>query len=498
MPDISKEKRGTMAQAEKIDLMRIPPQSLEAEQALLGAILTNNRAMEKVVEFLKPEHFANAIHGKIFAACQTLLERGRLADPITLKDYFASEGSLNEIGGQDYIFNLAKASTTTINAGDYGQQIFDRYMRRQLIALGTDVVNDAFDITLENPSQKQIENAEAKLYELANEGELEGGPKVFSLAMKAAVESAERAMKNPNGISGVPTGLLDMDSLMGGLHDSDLIILAGRPAMGKTALATCIAFNVARRFQEENKANSTKKGVAFFSLEMSAEQLAARILSTYTHVGGQAMRTGKLTGEQFDTIASALSMLNTLPLYVDDTPGITVNTIKNRARRLKRDKEKGLGLIVIDYLQLIQESGRSENRVQALSEMTRGLKIMAKELQVPVLVLSQLSRLVEQRDNKRPQLSDLRESGSIEQDADIVMFVYREAYYLEQEQPIQRPKETPDAFQKRILEWEQKKIDLAKRAEAIISKQRHGPTGTVHLFFDGQFTEFGNLERQEK
>ena len=325
---------------------------------------------------------------------------------------------------------------------------------------------------------------------------MEGGPSPFSVGLKQAVESAEKAMRNPNGISGLPTGLIDMDKLMGGLHNSDLLILAGRPAMGKTALATCIAFNVARKMQEENKKSDTKQGVAFFSLEMSAEQLAGRILSTYTHIGGQAMRTGKLTGEQFDEIAGALSMLNSLPLYIDDTPGITVNTIKNRARRLKRDKEKGLGLIVIDYLQLISGGGRSENRVQELSEITRALKIMAKELNVPVLVLSQLSRLVEQRDNKRPQLSDLRESGSIEQDADIVMFVYREAYYLENEAPVQRPKETQEAFQKRILEWEQKKIDLAKCAEAIISKQRHGPTGTVHLFFDGQFTEFGNLEKE--
>ena len=481
---------------EKSEQMRIPPQSLEAEQALIGAILTNNRAMEKVVEFLKPEHFASTVHSKIFAACQTLLERGRLADPITLKEYFANDGTLDDVGGQEYIFKLANASTTIINAGDYGKQIFDRYLRRQLIGLGTEIVNDAFDINLDNDSNKQIENAEKMLYELANEGELEGGPSPFSVGLKQAVESAEKAMRNPSGISGLPTGLIDMDKLMGGFHNSDLLILAGRPAMGKTALATCIAFNIARKMQEENKKSDTKQGVAFFSLEMSAEQLAGRILSTYTHIGGQAMRTGKLTGEQFDEIAGALSMLNSLPLYIDDTPGITVNTIKNRARRLKRDKEKGLGLIVIDYLQLISGGGRSENRVQELSEITRALKIMAKELNVPVLVLSQLSRLVEQRDNKRPQLSDLRESGSIEQDADIVMFVYREAYYLENDAPVQRPKETQEAFQKRILEWEQKKIDLAKRAEAIVSKQRHGPTGTIHLFFDGQFTEFGNLEQE--
>ncbi len=480
------------------DQLRIPPQSLEAEQALIGAILTNNRAMEKVIEFLKPEHFANTAHRKIFAACQTLLEKGRLADPITLKEYFSNDGNLEEVGGQDYIFKLANASTTIINAGDYGRQIFDRYLRRQLISLGTEIVNDAFEINLEKDSSQQIENAEKMLYELANEGELEKGPAPFSIGLKQAVESAEKAMRNPSGISGISTGLLDIDKLMGGLHNSDLLILAGRPGMGKTALATCIGFNVARKMQAENKKSDTKQGVAFFSLEMSSEQLASRILSTYTHIEGQLMRTGKLTGEQFDEIAGALSMLTTLPLYIDDTPGITVNTIKNRARRLKRDKEKGLGLIIIDYLQLITGTSHTENRVQELSEITRALKIMAKELDVPVLVLSQLSRLVEQRDNKRPQLSDLRESGSIEQDADIVMFVYRESYYLKNEEPIQRPKETQEAFQKRILEWEQKKIDLEKQAQVLISKQRHGPTGNIDLFYDGRYTEFGNLEKENK
>ena len=476
--------------------LRMPPQSLEAEQALLGAILTNNRAMEKVNEFLKPEHFASPIHGKVYKACQTLMERGRLADPITLKDYFSGEGALEEIGGFDYLTRLAASSTTTINAKDYGTQIFDRYMRRQLISLGTDVVNDAFEVSLENSAVKQIETAEKMLYDLANEGELEGGPKPLSEGLMQLLTTTQEAMANPNGLGGVPTGLTDLDALLGGLRNSNLIILAGRPAMGKTALATCIAANVAQHFKEENKKNVEKKSVAFFSLEMSAAELAGRIASNYMQIEGHRISSGKITATEFEKLAETLKDVEDLPLLVDETPGVTVTAIKNRARRMKRDKSQGLGLIIIDYLQLIQESGRAENRVQALSEMTRTLKIMAKELDVPVIVLSQLSRLVESRDNKRPQLSDLRESGSIEQDADIVMFVFREAYYLQNEQPVQKERETNEAFQKRCQEWEQKKIDLEKQAEAIVAKQRHGSTGTARLYFDGKYTFFGNLAKE--
>ncbi len=476
--------------------VRILPQNLEAEQALLGALLTNARALEKVNDFLKPQHFALAVHGKIFEAIQTLNEHGRIADVITLKEYMKDDPSLKELGGDSYLMTLATASTSLINAADYGKQIFDRYLRRELIAFGTDTVNDAFTISYENDASKQIETAEHKLYELANEGELEGGPVPLLSGLKETLQMTEKAMQDPSGISGLPTGLIDIDKLMGGLHDSDLIILAGRPAMGKSALATCIAFNIAKKLEEENKKKQEKKAVAFFSLEMSTEQLATRILSTYTHISSHDMRRGRLQAEQFDEMAGALSLLNKLPLYIDDTPGITVNGIKTRARRLKRDKDKGLALIVIDYLQLISGSGRTDNRVQELSEITRSLKLLAKELNVPVLVLSQLSRLVEMRDNKRPQLSDLRESGSIEQDADVVMFVYREIYYLQNDVPQQRGNETQDKFQLRMQEWEQKKLDIAKKAEAIIAKQRHGPTGTANLFFNGEFTEFGNLEQE--
>lgn len=480
-----------------IETNRLPPQNIEAEQALLGAILSNNKALESVSEFLLPEHFANPVLGKIYNACRTYIEQGRIADPITLRAIFANDEDLKNVGGAGYLMKLAAASTTIINAGDYGRQILDRYIRRRLIDVGTGMVNDAFTIKIDEEAKQQIEHAEKELYEIANEGETTGGPKILNSALRETLISTENAMKNPTGVAGITTGLVDIDKLLGGLHNSDLIILAGRPAMGKSALATTIAFNAAKFFEEENKKPGVeKRSVAFFSLEMSAEQLATRILSSKAKVSSHLMRTGKLTNDQFDELAAGVSLLSKIPLYIDETPGITVQAIKNRARRLKRDKSKGLGLIVIDYLQLISSSGRPENRVQELSEMTRALKIMAKELDVPVIVLSQLSRLVEQRDNKKPMLSDLRESGSIEQDADIVMFVYREIYYLQNEEPKRHQNETPERFALRVAEWEQKKIELANQAEAIIAKQRHGPCGTVKLFFAGEYGRFSDLEKE--
>ena len=482
--------------ATEIETNRLPPQNTEAEQALLGAILSNNRALEKVSEFLLPEHFANPAHGRIYEACRNYIEQGRIADPITLKSAFANDETLKDVGGADYLMRLAVASTTIINAGDYGRQILDRYIRRRLIDVGTNMVNEAFTIKVNEEALSQVEIAEKELYEIANEGETTGGPKMLNAALRETLISTENAMKNPTGVAGTTTGLVDLDKLLGGLHDSDLIILAGRPAMGKSALATTIAFNAAKFYEEENKKPDTeKKSVAFFSLEMSAEQLATRILSSKAQVSSHLMRTGKLSNDQFDELAAGVSLLSKIPLYIDDTPGITVQAIKNRARRMKRDKTKGLGLIVIDYLQLITTAGRSENRVQELSEMTRALKIMAKELNVPVIVLSQLSRLVEQRENKKPMLSDLRESGSIEQDADIVMFVYREIYYLQNDEPKRHLNETPERFALRVAEWEQKKIEIANQAEAIIAKQRHGPVGTVKLFFSGEYGRFSDLEQ---
>ncbi len=480
------------------NVMRIPPQNLEAEQALLGAILSNNRALEKVSEFLRAECFANPVHGKIYEACRSYIEKGRSADPITLKAFFEGDNALKDVGGSTYLAELAAASTNIINAADYGRQILDRYLRRQMIALGTDIVNDAFAISMDEEAITQVEAAEKKLYQIANAGEMSGGPQQLNQGLEASLISVQNAMNSKGGISGVSTGLLDMDNLLSGLHNSDLLILAGRPAMGKSALALTMAYNAAVKFEEDNKKNAEKKSVVFFSLEMSAEQLASRILSAKAQVPGHLMRSGKITEEQFDELTAGVSLLNRLPLYIDETPGITVTAIKNRARRMKRNKEQGLGLIVIDYLQLITAGGgRNENRVQELSEMTRQLKIMAKELNVPVLVLSQLSRLVEQRDNKRPMLSDLRESGSIEQDADIVMFVYREIYYLRNNEPVKHLNETPEKFELRRQEWIAKQAEIENQAEAIIAKQRHGPVGTVKLYFNGEFGKFGNLQQPE-
>lgn len=479
--------------------MRIPPQNLEAEQALLGAVLSNNRALEKVAEFLNPDCFSNPIHGKIYEICCQFNQQGRIADPITIKAYFKDDEALKSVGGTDYLAELAAASTNIINAYDYGRQILDCYIRRQMIALGTDIVNDAFDIALNDEAVGQIEQAEKRLYEIATGNDLSGGPKAIKDAMDTSLKTLQEAMNSPNGLSGVTTGLSDVDDVLSGLHNSDLIILAGRPGMGKSAMALTIAYNAAVKFEEENKKEGIeKKSVAFFSLEMSAEQLASRILSAKAQIPGDKMRSGKINEEQFDELAAGASLLCRLPLFIDETSGITVSAIKNRARRLKRDKEKGLGLIVIDYLQLISSNSRSENRVQELSEMTRQLKIMAKELNVPVLVLSQLSRLVEQRENKRPQLSDLRESGSIEQDADVVMFVFRENYYLKNDKPVQRANETADKYNLRIIDWQKQLQETLNTAELIIAKHRHGKTATVPLYFNGEFGKFGNLQKGPK
>ena len=479
-----------------IETNNIPPQNLEAEQALLGAILSNNEAMAKVSDFLRPEHFSDPEHGKIYEACRSYIQQNRLADPITLKAVFANDDALKNVGGANYLMKLAAASTTIINAGDYGHQILDRYIRRRLIGVGTDMVNDARAISLNEEAISQVEKAEKALYDIATEGETTGGPKQLSEALNESLRSTETAMKDPSGVAGTTTGLRELDKWMGGLHDSDLIILAGRPGMGKSALATTIAFNAAKFFESENKKPDTeKKSVAFFSLEMSAEQLATRILSAKARVPGELMRTGKLTEDQFEEVAAGVSLLSKLPLYIDETPGITVQAIRNRARRLKRDKTKGLGLIVIDYLQLLSSKEKHESRVLELSAMTRELKMMAKDLKVPVIALSQLSRTVEQRDNKRPMLSDLRESGSIEQDADIVMFVYREVYYMKQAgEPARHSNETADRYEVRLAEWKQKLIDVENQAEINIAKHRHGKPGTIKLFFEGDYARFTDLE----
>ena len=428
-------------------LYRSPPSNDEAEQALLGAILANNAAYEKVSDFLRPEHFADAIHGRIYEACGKLIERGQIANAIQLKNLFEQETALADVGGAQYLAKLQGSYVTIINAADYGQTIHDLYLRRQLIALGEDVVNEAFEQDLDTPAARQIEVAEEQLYNLAEAGQTERGLTLFKHAVIESLHMTEAALQRDGSLAGVSTGLTDLDRLLGGLHSSDLIILAGRPSMGKTALATNIAFYAANNPREERDAEGNPvripEVVAFFSLEMSAEQLASRILSERARLPSDKMRKGEISDEEYDRLFEASRTLHETPLFVDDTPAVSISQMRTRARRLKR--QHGLSMIVVDYLQLMQPSSkRSDNRVQEVSEITRGLKAIAKDLNVPVLALSQLSRQVEQREDKRPQLSDLRESGSIEQDADVVMFVYRDQYYAERAEPTQRDDETDE------------------------------------------------------
>lgn len=482
---------------EQLDTSALP-QNLEAEQALIGAILANNKAYEKVSEYLKSFHFADSIHAKIFEVMAKLIQRGHIADVITLKNYFEQEGTLNEVGGHKYLVKLADSSSPLTNVEYYAQFIYDKYLRRELINTGYEIVNDALKEDLDADATTQIETAEKKLFELSNQGDSQGGFIDFSQALTTSLGHIEQAYQKDGKISGLPSGLDALDEKTGGLNNSDLIIIAGRPAMGKTALATNIAYNVAEFMSHDKSVDPKSRGVAFFSLEMSSDQLAGRILSTVTQTPGHKMRTGELDNSEFTRIAAAVRELETIPLYIDDTPGLNINSIRTRARRLKRNK--GLGLIVIDYIQLIMGTGSKKtegNRVQELSEISRGLKILAKELEVPVIALSQLNRGVEQRDDKRPVMSDLRESGSIEQDADIVMFVFRENYYIQNEEPKQKAAETPEHLQTRMEEWQKRVRETANLGEVIIGKQRHGPTGTVKLFWNGEFAEFGNLTKEE-
>ena len=473
---------------------RQPPHNIAAEKALLGAIFVNNRAFERLSEFLRPEHFAIQQHGSIYAAAAQLIQRGQIADPVTLRRFFEQEQTLAEIGGPAYLIELAESATTVINAGEYGRLIHDLHLKRELINIGEEMVNDAFSGAVDRTATNQIEQAEQSLYELATTGEYDRGFETFADSLNKALEMADRAHKREGKLAGATTGFRDLDLLLGGLHPSDLVILAGRPGMGKTALATNIAYNAAYAHSRSKGAEGAVVG--FFSLEMSSEQLAARVLSEQTNISSDAMRKGQLSNDEFDRIASAVPVLNRIPMFIDDTPGLTVSALRTRARRLQRQHD--LGLIVVDYLQLISStaSARPDNRVQEVSEITRGLKVLAKELNVPVLALSQLSRQVESRDDKKPQLSDLRESGSIEQDADVVMFIFREEYYVNQRKPVQRDEEDAGKFAGRYAKWEELKARVENIAEIIVAKQRHGPVGSVPLNFLGRFTRFGDLDRE--
>ncbi|MBW8310113.1 MAG: replicative DNA helicase [Candidatus Paracaedibacteraceae bacterium] len=460
-----------------------PPYNLEAEQGLLGVLLLDNSMMERVGDFLKPYHFADAIHGKIFEGICRFVERGQIADPVTLKDYFERDKALEAVGGAAYLVDMANSVLSMSSAADYGKLIHDLFLRRELLKIGQEICGSAKTYEFDTTAVNQIEQAEKQLFDLATKGQSNGGLLPFTLAITEALQMAEMAFKRDSHIVGVTSGLIDLDRYLGGLHPSDLLILAGRPSMGKTTLATNIAFNAAKAVLD-NDPNGAP--VAFFSLEMSSEQLASRILASESAVSSDKIRRGDIRAEDFPKFVEVTRTLQDLPLFIDDTAGITVNAIRNRCRRLKR--QHGLGLIVIDYLQLIEAGGSKrggDNRVQEISDISRGLKAIAKELDVPVIALSQLSRAVEQREDKRPMLSDLRESGSIEQDADVVMFVYRDEYYLER----RRPPEGTDKF----MQWQEEMQKVYKQAEVIIAKQRHGPVGTVKLYFDGALTKFGNL-----
>jgi replicative DNA helicase len=482
---------------------RSPPANIEAEQALLGAILVNNAAFHRVAEFLRPEHFAEGVHGRIFAAIAKLIERGQIANPVTLKNLFDQDGALQEIGGAQYLARLAAAVVTIINAEDYGRTIHDLHLRRQLIVIGEDVVNEAFAYDLERGAPQQIEAAEHRLFELATTGESQGGFRPFTDALTEAIGMAETAFKRSGRTTGISTGYIDLDKLLGGLHPSDLVVIAGRPSMGKTAIATNIGFNAARAFRGERRGDGSVVAedgarIGFFSLEMSSEQLATRILSEESGVASNDIRKGEVSHEDLYRFIEASQRLAAVPFFIDDTPALGIAGLRTRARRLKRIH--GLDLIIIDYLQLIRGSGdgRPDHRVQEISEITRGLKTLAKELAVPVVALSQLSRAVEAREDKRPMLSDLRESGSIEQDADVVIFVYREEYYLSRGEPARRPDEMEEKYNDRYERWHKRLAEVTGTAELIVAKQRHGPIGTVTLRFDHATTRFENYVSDDR
>jgi replicative DNA helicase len=452
--------------------------------------MIDNRLVEDVQLKLKPHHFFEPLHGRIYEAILKLTDSNRVANPVTLRPLFESDESIKEVGGPAYLAQLTGSGAAVIGARDFAGQVYDLALLRALVGVGRDLVEGALDTSEDVAPLAQIERAESALYSVAEEGGAEGRAKSFSDATKEALEMAERALNSGGHLSGFTTGLESLNAKIGGLHKSDLIIVAGRPGMGKSALGTNIGFAAARRFLQdvENGIEAGKSAgapVALFSLEMSADQLATRILAEQSGISSENLRMGRISQQEFRQLARAAAELQSLPLYIDDTPGLTIAALRTRARRLKR--QKGIGVVVVDYLQLLQGSGRgssADNRVQEISEISRGLKQLAKELDVPVIGLSQLSRAVEQREDKRPQLSDLRESGSIEQDADIVLFIYREDYYLAAKQPTD---DHPD-----FAEWQEQMNRAYGRAEVIVAKQRHGATGKVPLRFDSRITKFSD------
>ena len=464
------------------------PHNIEAEQQLLGAILTNNDIYDRIAALVKAEHFFEPVHARIFEIAVARIQKNALASPVTLKAYLEEDEGLKELGGPAYLARLAGSAISAFAARDYAQMIYDLAVRRELMALGRDISDRARRIDVDSDPKDQITEAEQRLYTLAEQGTVEKGFVSFLKATTEAVQTALAAYQREGALSGVSTGLVDLDKKLGGLHPSDLLILAGRPSMGKTSLATNIAFNIAKAYKRGKRPDGSEGAVnggvvGFFSLEMSAEQLAARILSEASEVPSEQIRRGDMTEAEFRRFVEAAKALESCPLYIDDTPALPISQVAARCRRLKRTH--GLDVVFVDYLQLLRGTGKGDNRVQEIAEISMGLKALAKELSIPVVALSQLSRQVESRDDKRPQLSDLRESGSIEQDADVVLFVYREEYYLKNKEP---KLGTEDH-----IKWENDMNEARGKAEVIVAKQRHGPTGTVQLGFQGEFTRFFDL-----
>ncbi len=467
------------------------PHNIEAEQQLLGAILTNNDVYDRIASLIKADHFFDPVHQRIYEICAARIQKNALASPVTLKAFLEDDPGLRELGGPAYLVRLAGAAISAFAARDYAQMLYDLAVRRELIALGRDITAKAAKVDVASEPKEQIIEAEQRLYQLGEQGATERGFQSFLKAVTDAVNVANAAYQRDGGLAGISTGLADLDKKLGGLHPSDLLILAGRPSMGKTSLATNIAFNIAKAHKRGRTHDGTDGAVeggvvGFFSLEMSAEQLAARILSEASEVPSEQIRRGDMTEGEFRRFVEAAKALESCPLYIDDTPALPISQVAARARRLKRTH--GLDVLIVDYLQLLKGTSKNDNRVQEVSEITQGLKAIAKELNIPVIALSQLSRQVESREDKRPQLSDLRESGSIEQDADVVMFVYRDEYYKEREKP-------GDHELDKMAQWQAVMEQVHGKAEVIIGKQRHGPIGSVELAFEGRFTRFSNLAR---
>ena len=471
------------------------PANVEAEAALLGALMIDNRIVEDVQIRLKAHHFFEPLHGRIYDAVLRMTDKNMIANPVTLRPLFEGDEAMKEVGGPAYLAQLTGSGAAVIGARDFAAQIYDLALLRALVGVGREMVEGALDTSEDVAPLAQIERAETELYRVAEEGGSEGKVKSFAEASMESIRNIELALQHGGHLSGITTGIDAINTKIGGLHRSDLTILAGRPGMGKTALATNMAFAAAQRFSRDledgiEPGKSAGAAVAFFSLEMSADQLATRILAEQSGISSENLRTGRITKQEFQQLARASGELSGLPLYIDDTPGLTIAALRTRARRLKR--QKNVGMIVVDYLQLLQGSGKGsagDNRVQEISEISRGLKQLAKELHLPVLALSQLSRAVEQREDKRPQLSDLRETGSIEQDADIVLFVYRDDYYLAAKQPAD---DHPD-----IDKWREEMARVYGTAELIVAKQRHGSTGKVRMRFDARVTKFSDVANEE-